>query len=66
MFQDKKVTSPGMEAKLINIAIDQARTALTSQFMVLQSQFDSITPNMLKTSSKESRSRTRLTPANKF
>ncbi|CAG5068980.1 hypothetical protein DYBT9623_01714 [Dyadobacter sp. CECT 9623] len=55
-----------MEAKLINIAIDQARTALTSQFMVLQSQFDSITPNMLKTSSKESRSRTRLTPANKF
>ncbi|WP_439585169.1 site-specific integrase [Dyadobacter bucti] len=46
--KSKKVTAPGMETKLINIAIDQARTALTSQFMVLQSQFASITPTMLK------------------
>ena len=46
--QTKKVTAPGMEAKLINIAIDQARTLLTSQFMVLQSQFECITPTMLK------------------
>ncbi|WP_229206177.1 site-specific integrase [Dyadobacter fermentans] len=37
-----------MEAKLINIAIDLARTSLTSQFMVLQSQFECITPTMLK------------------
>jgi hypothetical protein len=46
--QTKKVTAPGMEAKLINIAIDQARTSLTSQFMVLQSQLECITPTMLK------------------
>jgi len=46
--QTKKVTASGMEAKLINIAIDQARTSLTSQFMVLQSQFECITPKMLK------------------
>ncbi|GGH26935.1 transposase [Dyadobacter endophyticus] len=46
--QTKKITASGMEAKLINIAIDQARTSLTSQFMVLQSQFECITPTMLK------------------
>ncbi|ACT92144.1 site-specific integrase [Dyadobacter fermentans] len=46
--QTKKVTASGMEAKLINIAIDQARASLTSQFMVLQSQFECITPTMLK------------------
>jgi len=46
--QTKKVTASGMEAKLINIAIDQARTSLTSQFMELQSKFECITPTMLK------------------
>jgi len=50
--QTKKVTASGMEAKLINIAIDQARTSLTSQFMVLHRSLNASRLRCLKTSTK--------------
>ena len=44
----KQVRSPGLEAKMINHKIMQAQTDLQRHFMMLQAQFERVTPAMLK------------------
>ncbi len=44
----KKVTGGGMQAKITNGKIDQARADLDKHFMVLQTQHELVTPQMLK------------------
>ena len=44
----KQVRSTGLEAKMINQKIMQAQTDLQRHFMMLQAQFDRVTPAVLK------------------
>jgi site-specific recombinase XerD len=44
----KQVRSAGLEAKMINQKIMQAQTDLQRHFMMLQAQFERVTPAMLK------------------
>lgn len=47
--ENKSVTEAGIEAKITNQKIVQAKTNLDRLFMVLQTQYEHIKPAMLKT-----------------